>query len=396
MKMNTISTIKFHFGMQNEDFARSLYTRWEQFYPRNVERVAGEVLDKLRVKNEELRIEKLELDLGNIPEEDFDEQFPLRFREKLEEAVIQWRVESGELRVSRPLSTLNSQLSTEKPLSTLHSQFSILRHFLLHGSLPWYAARECGDIGRLFLNVLRENAGELKKFLQTCGHYTSLQQRLVYQLGDPELEKGVHLLAPGAGVFIVAYVRFLHAKYSETEQPQATRSNHRDAVWQVVYAYLLTQRSSYFDKKSFVTQTIIRLAARYNLSYESLLTRLTGELEAFRKRLTIPLELFQLLASLQGELSERQLKESFIDAAKFYRTLYPSIKKEMDGQVSADSREGLMRILANPYACRQFLQHLRAGNYPLSAPHHPARQRLRHQNRESNGERRVNKWRVEN
>ncbi len=380
--MNTITTLKLHFHTQREPFAHNLYARWDNFFANNIERVADETLDKLRMENYELRIEKLELELGNIPEEDFEEQFPLRFREKLEEAVIQWKEENqrstlanGELRVNRPQSTeKSSPLAIAEPsFSTLHFQLSILCYFLLHGSLPWYATKDCGNIRQLFLNVLQQNAKELKQFLQTYGHYTSLQQRLVYQLNDPELEKGVQLLAPQAGNFIIAYIHFLHAKYNETEQPQAARSNYHDAVWLVIYAYLLTQRSSYFDKKSFITQTIIQLAATYNISYENLLTRLTADLDVFQKKLTIPSELFRLLASLQKELSEKRLKESFIDAAKFYQTLYQSIKKEPHKQVSADSREGLIRILANPYTCRQFLQQLTEPEIirlvPLVIPH---------------------------
>lgn len=343
--MNTIATINFHFQMQSEPFARKLYARWDSFFANKVERVADEVLEKLQTKNEELTIEKLELDLGNISEDDLDEQFPLRFREKLEEAIVQWKVKNGGLR-------------TENAFSVLQSQLSVLSHFLLHGALPWNAPEEYKDIHKLFLRVLQENANELKRFLQTYGHYSSLRERLVYQLNDPELEKGALLLAPSAGNFIVGYVRLLRAKHKETEQPQTNAGRYRDAVWSVVYAYLLTQRSSYFDKKSFITQTILQLAATYNLSYDSLLSMLTRELESFQKKLILPVELFQLLASLQKELSEKRLKESVIDAAKFYRTLYQSMQKEWDEPLSESSREALLRILANPYACRTFLQHL--------------------------------------
>jgi len=345
--MNTIGAIRFDFDMQDEGFARRLYARWEQFFPYNVERIADEVLSKykLKMKNEELRIDQLELDLGSVSAEELDRQFPVRFGEKLEEALTQC------------LYHAETQQNVKR-IPQKENIFQLLCEFLLHGTLSWNASEEYRDIHKLFLKVLQEKGKELKQFLQAYGHYTSLQQRLVYQLNDPELEKGVHLLTPEAGNFIIGYVHFLRAKYNDMEKLQTTGSHYRNAVWLVVYAYLLTQRSSYFDKKSFITQTILQLAAKHNLSYDSLLTLLTHELEVFQKKLTIPLELFQLLASLRKELSEKRLKESFIDAAKFYKTLYQSIKKELDKQVSESGREGLIHILANPYTCRMFLQQL--------------------------------------
>lgn len=344
--MNLISTLRLHFQMQNESFAQSLYARWDSFFTTCVERVADEVLSKYDKANEQIEIDKLELDLGTISEEELDIQFPLRFREKLEEAIVQCLYNT----------TTNKQEVSQ--ISKKENSFQLLCNFLLHGTLSWAASGDNRDIHKLFLKVLQDNAKEFKQFLQVYGHYTSLQERLVYQLNNPELEKGVRLLTPDSGDFIISYVRLLCAKHKGTQQPETTESNFRNTVWLVVYAYLLTQRSSYFDKKSFITQTITQLAGRYNLSYDNLLTSLTCELASFRKKCSIPLELFQILISLQKELSEKRLNETSIDAAKFYRIVYTSLKKELDGRISEDSHKGLIHILSNPSSCRQFLQQL--------------------------------------
>lgn len=249
--MFTITSIQLLFQMQNKDFARNLYGQWDSFFANNVERILN---GKLEMRNEELlEIEKLELDLGSMSEKEFDEQFSIRFREKLEEALIQWKVENGEWKMKEnSLSTSNFQFSTESKLSIVNYQLSILRHFLLHGTLPWSATDKQKDINRLFLNILHKSPEKFKQFLFTYGHYTSLQERLVYQLKDPQLEKGVYLLEPGSGGFIISYVKFLQVKHKETEQSGITQSDYRNTVWFVVYSYLLTNRSSYFDKKKLL------------------------------------------------------------------------------------------------------------------------------------------------
>ncbi|MDR1370040.1 MAG: hypothetical protein LBJ72_07955 [Dysgonamonadaceae bacterium] len=346
--MTTIAAINFHFQMQSEAFARNLYGRWDHFFAHCVESVADKILNKLNTAGDEIEINKLELNLGSMLEEEFDEQFPIRFREELEEAIRKCLYDGN----------VGIQQNGLKRISQKENVFQLFCQFLLHGTLPWNVSGEDRNIQKLFLKVLQENAKELQQFLQQYGHYTSLQQRLVYQLNDPELEKGVHLLMPEAGNFIVGYVHLLHKKYKETRQPETTESNYRNAVWSVIYAYLLTHHSSYFDKKSFLTQTILQLASKYNITYDSLLTLLTQELKTYQKIHAIPLELFRILTALQKELSEKQLQESFVDAAKFYKTIYRSLKKELDTQVSETSRERLIHILSNPSSCRQFLRHL--------------------------------------
>lgn len=349
--MNQISKIQLHFQMQNEDFARNLYGRWDSFFANNVERILNE---EVEMGNEELLIiDKLELDLGSLLEEEFDEQFPIRFRERLEESLIQLRMGNGEWR------TKENSLSTETKFSILNSQFSILCHFLLHGTLPWNATEEYKDINHLFLKVLQESPAELKQFLLTYGHYTSLQERLVYQLKDPQLEKGVHLLEPGSANFIISYVKFVQVKHREAEQSGIAQSDYRNTVWFVVYSYLLTNRSSYFDKKSFITQTMLQLAGKYNLSFDNLLKLMTSELQQFAEKLTIPRELFQILSQLQKEFAEKQYRESSINAAKFYKTIYHSLQKKMDGNVPQSSRDALFIILSKTGSCRAFLQYLK-------------------------------------
>lgn len=341
--MNQISKAQFLFQMQNEDFARDLYGRWDSFFANNVERILNE---ELSVRNEALIIDKLEINLGSMQENEFDEQFPVRLKEKLNESLIKWKVENGELKMP------------ENSLS-IESKFSILSHFLLHGTLPWNATYDHKDINRLFLRVLQENSKELKNFLQSYGHYTSLQQRLVYQLKDLQLEKGVHLLEPGSANFIISYVKFVQVKHKETEQSGIAQSDYRNTVWFVVYSYLLTNRSSYFDKKSFITQTMFQLAGKYNLSFDNLLKLMTSELQQFAEKLTIPRELFQILSQLQKEFTEKQYRESSINAAKFYKTIYRSLQKKMDKNVPQSSRDALFIILSKAGSCRAFLQYLK-------------------------------------
>lgn len=74
----------------DEEFARRLYTDWDAFCRDCVEQVLDKCLspyDRDRTLHE---IESLDLDLGNIAEEDFYREFPKRLREELLKSIPQW------------------------------------------------------------------------------------------------------------------------------------------------------------------------------------------------------------------------------------------------------------------------------------------------------------------
>ncbi|NDV67378.1 contractile injection system tape measure protein [Dysgonomonas sp. 25] len=283
--MNTIGKIAFDFKTENEEFTRSLYERWDNFFALNVEKIIDSVLEKYDKKDSVIEISRIELDLEQIEEENFDEHFPLLLRERLEEALLQY------------LNNTNNKQSNQQ--TEKDYLFTILCHFLLHGYLPWHIEDKYKNICELFLVVLKDNSERLKTFLLTYGHYTSLQERLVYQLDEPLLEKGIYLLAPDESAFICSYIHFLKEKYITLDKAYIQQSNYRNTVYLVVYSYLLTNRSSFFNKKSFIISTINGLAKKYNLTYDYLLILFyqNNVLENVR----LPFDLIQVFEQLKQD-----------------------------------------------------------------------------------------------
>jgi len=346
--MNTIGRIRFDFNMQNEVFAQQLYADWDSFFATSFEKVADEVLVRFDTSGNVLEIEHLELNLGTLTEENFYEKFPERVRKALED-VLSGCVHTG----VQPDGTPVKRTSVEQ------NEFRLLVWFLLNGSLPWDTPGHLKDIQQLFLNVLLNDAVRFKQFLFTYGHYTSLQERLVYQLDDPELEEGVRLVAPGTAGFICNYVRFLRHQYGRIEQPGVNEADYRNTVWFIIYAWLLNNRSSYFNKKSFITQTILRLAARYNMGYAHLLELITAELEKVTGQLFVTTELFRILSELRQELSEDRLSGVTGDTSRFCRLILSHLEDMRSGSLPDVTQERLVTILSHDDSCRLFLYSLR-------------------------------------
>lgn len=352
--MNTIGRIQFDFRMRNELFAQQLYGDWDRFFASSFEKVADEVLGHYDTAGDVIEIDCLNLDLGTIAEDEFYETFPLRLREALEESV--------ENRLSQSVPK-DPEVNPVRRISTERNAFERLCYFLLHGRLPWSVASKT-DITALFLQVIEQSPAELKQFLRLYGHYTTLQQRLVYQLNDPELEKGIHLMRPSESTFISSYVAYLREKYAVWEQPELTETDYRHTVWLVVYAWMLTDRSSSFDKKSFLQQTISSLAARLNTSYSTLLRLLTQEIDHSLGKQSRRSELFSLLVVLRDEMTKRLRKEKLPDIPVLFDLLNHAFQKEIDRHLSDPSftsdqlAEWLIPILSHTDSCRTFLSRL--------------------------------------
>lgn len=82
--MIRIDKITFDFNVENEAFAYDLYAKWDEFCRECFENVVEEYLTGYDRKKMLIEIDLLDIDLGDIPEEDFYRQFPIRLREALQ------------------------------------------------------------------------------------------------------------------------------------------------------------------------------------------------------------------------------------------------------------------------------------------------------------------------
>lgn len=259
--MNSISSIALHVTASNESFVQNWYRDFELFAEKHITAVADRVLMRCDQYGFEIEISKLEIDLGNIAEDDFEKEFERILEEKLEDCLLK--------------EILYPTKKEDKRLEEADYQLEALKQFLLHGTLNWYLARRFKNGAELFLQVLKNRSKELSSFLRTYGHFTSVQHRMIYQFEDSNLFDVVKLIAPEEFSFIRSYVVFLRVKYAEAPRVPIREEERRISIWKVVYAYLLGTQSSTFNKKLFVRETIGKLASHINLSYGELLKSLT-------------------------------------------------------------------------------------------------------------------------
>lgn len=91
--MIRIDHTSFEFTAPDEKFAHGLYADWDNFCHRCFELVVEEYLSAYDQEKVLYEIERLELDLGSLPEEDFYREYPRRLKEELLKALPAWSLQ---------------------------------------------------------------------------------------------------------------------------------------------------------------------------------------------------------------------------------------------------------------------------------------------------------------
>lgn len=163
--MITIDHISFEFAMNDESFAHNLYAEWDSFCRTCVESILEECLsvyDKDRMLHE---IEKFDLELGNIPQEDFYSEFPKRLREELLKA----------------LPSLQLGQTNMEEVKTVASRFVNLLYYLEHGVFK----TEWADVGFNLSEELDELMMQDKRYMEKiaglCMANEYVLRRLLWQ-----------------------------------------------------------------------------------------------------------------------------------------------------------------------------------------------------------------------
>lgn len=333
--MITIEQARLDFRMSNETFATDLYGKWDSLYPTLLEKVIDEVLCRYDREDEVIRLESVGLDLGEIEEPEFYRQFPKKLAEKLDEFFA----DCLNFREKYPIEII--------PI--YKDKTGAMLFFLLNGFFPQGTPAEYRDIAVLLKEVVENNGSEFVRLLKARGNIPSIRERLAYQFSDADLEAIVKVAEPSEAMFIQVYVRYLIVSHGRMRHPEITAQDHRNAVWQVVLAYLLYDSGSFFSRKQMVWQTVRGLAAHFNIDFLYLLQLLTAGLKKFTEEWVLVPELLAIFSDLQQEAVREELPE-----IKTVTDLIHSAENVTPADCSL-----LCRLLSRPDSCRLVLAGLK-------------------------------------
>lgn len=210
----------------------------------------------------------VELDLGRIPLDNFENEFLRRLEEKMAAFL------SENLEWARQGDSTTTE--AERWVEAFY-------FFLRHGRLPWWMpAEQLDDPEQLMDTVLAHHRESFLRFLSAEGRYTEVQERIVFQFREHHLTGIVQLVEPSHADLILRYADNLDRIHLEKPVIPDSARNFRYARWLFILQYLLTEKSSYFEEKAFLKSIIRQMAAHYGMAYHVLLFDLYRAAAALR------------------------------------------------------------------------------------------------------------------
>ncbi len=252
-----IRTQQVELGIEQESRSASLQDQASRLCHEKLPALFEEVMRECIPEKLRITLNTLVLDLGTIPADRFETEFPERAKEELRKQLLRLKKET---RYDQHKTYLQDALE----------------HFLLHGTLPWWIS-DPGDnfAEETLLGLLASAPDELIRLIRRIGRKTQVRKRLARQFSEPALIRLVEKLEPANARTILEYAEKLQQKQEKERVTNAENKDFKKAIWEFILHYLLHEKGSYFNTRAFLKSLITRLAAHYNLSYLTLLHHLT-------------------------------------------------------------------------------------------------------------------------
>lgn len=195
--MICVDKILFNFIASDISFTYELYADWDKFYQDVIEPIINEVLSPFDKEMIPDCINRLELNIGSIPENHFFEIFPVRFRSELEQAMLIHIHNDSDI-VSRDGSYSDSLTNNESAIIGIKNQdvlgagnetYYNIMHYLTFGSCEVNGLNKDFNLQAEIKKIMKPEMKGVATLVQECfilfsQTYPNAFERLMLHLDD--------------------------------------------------------------------------------------------------------------------------------------------------------------------------------------------------------------------
>ncbi len=218
------------------------------------------------------RIEILELDLGEVPLDAFEdvlsERFEAELRRALAEAIRQQQSASG-----------------AEPGVKATSQLELFGYFVQTGTLPWWAdASEAGLLDAAVAWLVAHAPGPLKALVADLLTQQSYLKRIVQHLTDPNLVRLAGLFSGALHPFITQVQEDLAAVFQRTDGLKAAPPHRlRHELWEAILLGVCLPGKPLSDPSGFLQPVLLQIAVRRGIRYSALISDMAQAVQRLAK-----------------------------------------------------------------------------------------------------------------
>ncbi|MDP4209267.1 MAG: contractile injection system tape measure protein [Bacteroidota bacterium] len=291
-------------GFNNRAGVQQLFQEMSTLFNAQLGDITNRVLDRTVPSDMFILIDQLEVDMKTLSYPFSETEFADKYEFALEKALS--------LRIKKINNATIETVDEKQDEIFKLSYTTLLQHFLLKGTLPWWANNETTtDPTKTFFAHLSEDSNSLKKLLLQIGSNNLVLKRLVYQFPEQAIKEVVTLVEPTQSNFIFAYHKDISILQQKKQLVKAESASFEKLLWYFILTYIFIEKESRFHRKMFVKHSFEQMAAHYNLSYEQLLFLFSQTAQKHPDMLRASDSLPSLILELREETTSPVITESF-------------------------------------------------------------------------------------
>lgn len=239
--------------------------------------------DRLSEPDSILRIDTLDIDLGEIDLQTLETDFVAAVEKHLSQQLAPKNDSLVESQAGQilPLEKAARQLSLTDSTT---SRLELFSYFLQTGHLPWW----CTSFSQSTLedycdDLLKTSPVTLKALIQTKIKHVHALRRLIYQFSDQTLIKLVALLAPVGAQWVSPYLRDMQVLLPQMDSFQGIDfQQFRLKLWQEIFGPLSLSSTFSGNVDLAIRNQLLQLATSFQLSASTLWQDMLGALDQLR------------------------------------------------------------------------------------------------------------------
>ena len=269
--------------------------------------VLSKFFDDPRFSELHFEFQTLDLDLGVIPYEQFED----KFIEKLIEAIT--------LKFKDVLENSKNDYVLK---DTVQNYYEIIKYYLLNGRLPWWSTKfHNNNIKSIFDEFILKNPQQFRTLLYDIGGNENVRKRIAYSFPIELVKNIIKILQPSEFEYFFTYHDYIININKKEKFINESESDLSKAIWFNILSYLLTDSSSVFEKKEFLKRNINSISSYYNIEYLKLLSLIYYA--TINITPTFNSEIYKFSKDIQNIFYEANNENSNgIDKIEYFNSLY--------------------------------------------------------------------------
>ncbi len=249
----------FDIDFYSKEKNHELQEKISRLFNRQIANAIDELLSEYDPGDHTIRLEQLTLDTGSLLFDHVESELPARIVQALRHQLDRLDLKAGGTHTS----------SSYKVISAAASGLESIEHYLRTGTFRWQDHHVYNNPEDLFAELLQTRPADLLELLKKLGRNEHTRRRIAYQFSSEAIAGIIRLVEPAHARLIIDYMQGLEPVQQQVVKTEKIELKKATAYF--VLTYLLVERGSRFNTRSFVRSLVKQMSAHYNTGYQELL-----------------------------------------------------------------------------------------------------------------------------